>query len=110
VGLLAVVNYSELPGLDRLYLEDSFVLAIDEAPDRLAFDLDAVLTPRHPSYIAPRPGEQHCYRRGELRFHAPKVNWLARSQARFHDVSGAEDLGNIDVFTADGNHYYLEGD
>jgi hypothetical protein len=71
---------------------------------------EIVLTPSHPSYAPPHPGEQYCYRRGELLFRTDKVSWLARSQARFHDESGEEDLGNIDIFTAVGDHYYLEGD
>jgi hypothetical protein len=31
-------------------------------------------------------------------------------KARFRDESGEEDLGNIDIFTAESDHYYLEGD
>ena len=59
-----MVNYSELPGLDGVDLEDSFVMAIEEAADILVFELDAVLTPRHHSYEPPPADEQHCYRRG----------------------------------------------
>jgi hypothetical protein len=110
MGLLAVVSYSKLPGLENVYLEDSFVLAIGESSDNLTFDLDAVLTPEHPSYAPPRPDEQYCYRRAKLRFSTTKVNWLARSRTRFRDAAGEEDMGNIDIFTADGDHYHLEGD
>jgi hypothetical protein len=67
-----MVNYSELPGLDGVYLEDSFVLGIGETSNQLVFDLDAVLTPSHPSYAPPHPGEQYCYRRGELLFRTTK--------------------------------------
>jgi hypothetical protein len=67
-----MVNYSELPGLDGVYLEDSFVLGIGETSNQLVFDLDAVLTPSHPSYAPPHPGEQYCYRRGELLFRTDK--------------------------------------
>jgi hypothetical protein len=105
-----MVNYSVLPGLDGVYLEDSFVLGIGETSDELVFDLDAVLTPSHPSYAPPHPGDQYCYRRGALLFRTDKISWLGRSQTRFHDESGEEDLGNIDIFTAEGDHYYLEGD
>jgi hypothetical protein len=52
-----MVNYSELPGLDGVYLEDSFVLGIEETSNQLVFDLDAVLTPSHPSYAPPNRGE-----------------------------------------------------
>ena len=54
----AMVNYSELPGLDGVYLEDSFVLGIGETSDELVFDLDALLTPSHPSYAPPNRGER----------------------------------------------------
>ena len=110
MGLLAVVSYSELPGLENVYLEDSFVLDIEESSDKLVFELDAVLTPAHPSYAPPRPDEQYCYRRARLQFKTDSVSWLARSQSRFRDAAGEEDLGNIDVFTADCGHYHLEGD
>ncbi|HZR49665.1 MAG TPA: hypothetical protein VFB06_09120 [Streptosporangiaceae bacterium] len=110
MGLLTVVSYSELPALQSVYLEDSFVLAIEESPDELVFELDAVLMATHPSYAPPRPGEQYCFRRARLVFKPDNVSWLARSQTRFRDASGEEDLGNIDVFTTDHHRYHLEGD
>jgi len=103
-------RYEDLPGLAVVYLEDSFVLAIKENVRGLVFELDAVLTPRHHEYAPPPRNEQYCYRRGKLIFDAAKVTWLARTEARYTDASGEEDLGNIDVFTFQGNRYHLEGD
>lgn len=105
-----MASYSEIPGLENVYLEDSFVLAIEESSDKLVFELDAVLTSAHPSYAPPRPDEQYCYRSAILQFITDNVSWLARSQSRYRDASGEEDLGNIDVFTAERGRYHLEGD
>ena len=110
MGLLIMPSYDDLPGLDVVYLEDSFVLAISESPHELVFELDAVLTPKSPAYAPPPENEQYCYRRGKLIFRSADITWLARSDARYTDASGAEDLGNIDVFTAQGHRYHLEGD
>ena len=52
--------------LRDVYLEDSWVLAIQPSSPSLAFDLDVVLTPSHPNYRGARPGEQHDYRRARL--------------------------------------------
>jgi len=111
MGLLTqMVGYEALPGLNVVYLEDSFVLAIRERSHELCFELEAVLTPEHPDYVAPPGNEQYCYRRGTLCFDAAQINWLRRSEGRYRDASGEEDLGNIDVFLAEEGRYYLEGD
>ena len=110
MGLLIMPSYEDLPGLDVVYLEDSFVLAIRESPHELVFELDAVLTPRNPAYTSPPENEQYCYRRGRLIFRSADITWLARSEVLYTDASGEEDLGIIDVFTAHGRRYHLEGD
>lgn len=55
-----MIDYSQFPGLTGVYLEDSYVLGIAEAPGQLTFKLDAVLTPESPAYHPPQPGEQYC--------------------------------------------------
>jgi hypothetical protein len=65
------VSYESLPGFDGYYLEDSYVLRIDARSDEATFWLDVVLTPKHPLYSPPKPGEQHSYRRARLVFHQP---------------------------------------
>ena len=96
-----MIDYEQFPGLDGFYLEDSFVLAITETPSTLIFSLDAVLTPEHPAYRPPRPGEHHCYRSAELLFiDLSKTEWLHRSHRFFTDAAGAKDLGNIDALVA----------
>lgn len=106
-----MIDYGQFPGLDGFYLEDSFVLAITETPSTLTFTLDAVLTPEHPAYRPPRPGDHHSYRSAGLTFsECSEVEWLHRSHRYFTDATGAKDLGNIDVLTADASSVLLKGD
>lgn len=75
------------------------------------FLLDAVLTPDHSAYQAPRPGEQYCYAIGSLIFpDVTHVVWLSRNGNRYTDASGEKGLGNIDSLTVDGDAYVAEGD
>jgi hypothetical protein len=104
--------YPELPGLAGYFLEDSYVLAIRVAAEIIEFELEVVLTPSHPDYIAPVPGEQYCYRRGRLAFANPsRFTFSTAGPVRpAIDAAGERDLGNIDsLFLRDGN-YCAEGD
>ncbi|MGW6694944.1 hypothetical protein ACWF62_14350 [Rhodococcus sp. NPDC054953] len=105
-------DYSTIPDLAAVYLEDSFVLSINEQPQQFLFDLEAVLRPEHPRYHPPLPGEQYCYADAQLVFDGvTEVEWLTRSPRRFTDASGNDDLGNIDGLTVEtGDRYLVEGD
>jgi len=106
-----MIDYTRFPGLAEVYLEDSYVLAIEEAPGRVTFRLEAVLTPEHPAYREPPAGRHHCYATGDLIFaDATHVEWVRRSDHRFTDASGDTDLGNVDVVRIDGNGIVVEGD
>lgn len=97
---------------DAYYLEDSYVLGVDESdPSRLVFPLLLVLTPKHPLYSTPKPSEQHCYRNGALTFEGVSAtNWAERTFRPCRDAAGEIDYGNIDVFEVEpGDQYYLEG-
>ena len=63
--------YEMVETLAEVYLEDSWVLSVDERGDALVFDLEAVLTERHALYEPPQPGERYCYRRGQLVVRSP---------------------------------------
>lgn len=105
------MNYYEIPLLSNFYLEDSYVLAIDEGVNSLAFELEAVLTEKHSKYEKPRDGEQYCYRRVSLRFlNIDSLEWLDRKLLVFSDSSGESDYGNIDSFTGGDGWYALSGD
>ena len=106
------MKYDSDPRFAGYYLEDSYVLSVDQDGAEITFGLDCVLTPRHPEYVAPPPSEQHCYRRGMLVFaDVSSANWQRRSDRAFTDASGARDYGNIDSFQIGaGGRYDLEGD
>jgi hypothetical protein len=83
--------------LADVLLEESYVLAIDDRDDAIAFSLDAVLTPSHPAYRPPAPNEQYCYRRGQLVVASAERPRLRRSGAHpATDATGDQDFGNID--------------
>lgn len=105
------MNYYEISLLSNFYFEDSYVLAIHETIDSLTFELDAVLTERHPRYKKPREGEQYCYRKISLQFlNANSVEWSDRKLVAFSDSSGEVDYGNIDSFVRGDDFYMLSGD
>jgi hypothetical protein len=106
-----VKPYAELPGLEGVYLEDSFVREIVDEPDFVRFVLLVALLPGHPWYERPEPKEPHCYRVATLTF--PNVRgrtWLQRGSIAFTDADGAVDHGNVDVMGAEGGRYRIEGE
>lgn len=105
-------DYQTLPGHTGVYLEDSFVLSIHDEGGTLSFDLDAVLTERHPRHTPPHPDEQYCYVSATLGFpHPDAVTWVRRTAATYHDAHGEIDHGNIDFLTIENdNTYRLGGD
>jgi hypothetical protein len=106
-----MVDYTQFPGLAGIHLEDSYVLSIQNSPGALVFRLDVVLTPEHPAYHAPRPGEHHCYAAGKLVFaNATGVECTRQTGARYTDATGEDDLGNIDILRVDGEVFVVEGD
>jgi len=91
--------YSTLPGLTSVYLEDSYVLGLEELADTVRLELDVVLLPAHPLYRPPGPGDQYCMRRGTLLFPGARAVRLTRSGAPpAADATGELDYGNIDGF------------
>jgi hypothetical protein len=106
-----VAGYETIPGLENLYLEDSWVLGVYESDRSLTFDLDAVLTEQHPRWHPPTPGEQYAYCRLTLTFPAVRsIEWLDRGRPPATDASGEQDWGNIDTFVVENGVYEMEGD
>jgi hypothetical protein len=106
-----MVPYWQLDGLDGIYLEDSYVLSIEESPSEVIFRMEFVLRESHPAYRAPQAGEQYCYRRGALTFRDLRdVQWTSRKAAVTTDAMGEVDLGNIDALSRNGTRYSIEGD
>lgn len=104
-------EYPALPGLEHVYLEDSYVLDVDTRGGEVRVDLEAVVLPGHPAYQPPRAGEQYCYLAGVLRFTGARDVDLRRSgRSPSVDPDGSTDYGNVDVFRVDGEWFELHGD
>ena len=105
-------TYAELPGFEHLYLEDSWVLAVEHRPAELRFDIEAVLMESHPEWAPPKRDEQYSYCRAAIVFRNPRaVKWVQRMEGPpAVDASGEVDYGNIDVFEWDGSSFELQGD
>ncbi|HUP69041.1 MAG TPA: hypothetical protein VM142_04410 [Acidimicrobiales bacterium] len=102
--------YTSLPQLSGFLLEESYVLDIEARPSSVSFALDLVLTPEHPHYADPAPGEQHCFRRGHIEFlGVRRLLWTAQGAPPARDASGEVDYGNIDSFNFSDLGYELEG-
>lgn len=111
MGLAMTSDYTDISQLAGVYLEDSFVIGIAESGPALTFTLDAVLTPAHPAFQKPRPGEQYCYSAAALTFlDIVDIEWVRRSAVRSVDADGLADLGNIDSLTHSGDTYHVAGD
>ena len=103
-------DYTEIGDLAEVYLEDSWVLGVAAEPGVIRFDIDFVLTERHPSYGPPKPDEQYCYRRGSLVFEGvTDVNWTEQGAPPARDSTGEIDYGNIDAMTFENDGYELRG-
>ncbi len=104
-------KYYEWDQFKDIYLEDSFVLGIEEFEKEISFTLEAVLTEKHPMYSPPNQDEQYCYKRARLVFKDLKsVKWLERNSEPFTDADGSEDYGNIDCLELSLEGYHLLGD
>lgn len=104
-------NYWDVGALASVYLEDSYVLDIAEAPGELRFRLQVVLTEQHPAYRSPKPDKQYCYADGWLLLPSvTRTEWESRSTQRYTDATGEEDLGNIDFLERRDDHWWIGGD
>jgi hypothetical protein len=105
-----VKSYIELPGFEQVFLEESYVLAVVARPSEVSFELDVVLTPQHPKYVAPDVGMFQCYRNGRLDFEGvTDLEWTGQGRPPATDASGEIDYGQIDAMTWDVGQFELEG-
>ena len=97
--------YTELDGFENVYLEESYVLAIEARPGTVSFELEVVLTPEHPEYAPPPLGIFACYREGRLDFEGVTyLEWSGQGSPPISDPSGEPDYGQIDAFGWDYVH------
>ncbi len=106
-----VKPYLELTELAEIVLEESWVRGIVAEPGVVRFDVEFVLTERHPAYHPPLPDELFCYERGTLLISGvTKSVWAAQGTRPAHDANNEIDFGHIDALTWDEEHVALEGD
>jgi hypothetical protein len=106
----ATAYHRVVPELTEVYLEDSYVLALRASANSLEFDVDLVLTPKHPEYRAPRPDEQHCFRRARITIDdAKSVHWVNVNMRPGKDATGEVDFGSIDVWSVNDGLSHIEG-
>ena len=104
-------DYSSLPGLGAVVLEDSYVLGIEAGPGSLVFRLDLRLTPDHPLHRPPLPHEWACFRHAVLSFPAVRsLVWSDQGTPPARDATGEIDFGSVDTFTRVGSVSCLTGD
>ena len=104
-------KYNEWDSFKNTYLEDSFVLSIEESKEQLSFVVEVVLTEKHTLYKPPTKDEQYCYKKAKIVFQKLKsIKWLDRSIESFTDADDSEDYGNFDSFELTPDGYYLAGD
>ena len=103
--------YTDLPGLEEIVLEESYVLAVRAEPATVVFEVDFVLTQKHPEYVRPPATERECFHRGFLRFlKVESLVWGDQGLQPAVDASGELDYGHIDSLTTGQRTFWLEGD
>jgi len=93
--------------MQGVYLEDSYVLGIAVSGRQLRLSVLFALTDEHPAYTSPIPGEQHCYREGEIRWDQVQIV-SSRGRSSFFitaDPDGTFDLGSVGYTCSDGVHH-----
>jgi hypothetical protein len=105
------MRYYDESCLANIYLEDSYVLAIEEGVSTLSFAMELVLLEPHPLYVKPAANEAYCYRNAQIHFcQTQHVLWHERNVLVCRDANGETDLGNLDIFRIEGTTYHLVGD
>lgn len=88
-----------LPELGGVYLEDSYFLGLTAEGPHLRLKMLLALTTDHPAYRVPNPGEQHCYREGNILIEQPSImEWKPGTPRIFTDPHGTFDLGSIELY------------
>lgn len=108
------VKVRDLPpdSMQKVFLPDSWVLAVEWDAGCLCLELDAVLEEGHPLYYyPPKQGEQYPY---------AHLRWCLRGEVHWNegpnlahrapDPDGSVDYGNVDAWFQEGDVEHLEGD
>jgi hypothetical protein len=103
-------EYFLLNSLQNLYLEESYVLGIEETKNTIIFKMEFVLCQNHPLYQPKKIQEQYCYRKGALIFkNILNYSWIHKNLRPSFDANKEADFGNIDHYFFHENVHHLEG-
>ena len=104
-------QYYEWDSFQNVYLEDSFVLSIEETKRQLSIIVEVVLTEKHALYEPPDNGKQYCYKQAKLVFQNLKsIKWIDPSMRPIVAADGSVDYGNIDSLELVSDGYHMVGD
>jgi hypothetical protein len=107
---MTVLDWSEIPELEFVDLQDSFVLSWSEVAHSLTFRLEASLWQGHADYSEPKPNEHTCYKSAELVFtNTFRVDGLLSMANVVSALSaeGSADYGTIDTLQRDADGVWL---
>ncbi|HEY8395303.1 MAG TPA: hypothetical protein VIK96_00840 [Bacilli bacterium] len=106
-----MTDYYRIPSLENVYLEDSFLLDVEETNRNIIMRVEIVLTENHALYEKPLPDEAYCYRNAKLTFSDfEKSVCLEKKFVPFTDASGEVDYGNIDFLHLSNGVFEIGGD
>lgn len=106
-----ILYHDAFEALKYIYLEDSWVLGINQDEKSISFEVEFVLTKSHELYSEPKKNEQYCYKKGQLILSECSVISLKPSgHPPSTDANGEKDFGNIDTFTKQDGKVELSGD
>lgn len=93
-------SYEELGQLGDLYLEDSYLLRVDETTEHVTFVVEAVIVEGSEWWTPKKPDEQYSYRRVRIDFpNVKETKWRRRDFQQIPPAPGDEpDFGSIDYF------------
>jgi hypothetical protein len=102
--------YTELPAVQHFVLEESWVVAIEAYPGRLAVTVDFVYAFDHPEILPPRTGELYYGRVGLMEFTGVRsLNWCGQGAPPAREPDGSVSW-DVDGMTWAGTNYELSGD
>lgn len=106
-----ITDYYQIPSFENVYLEDSFLLEIEENYRKVLMRLEVVLTEDHALYEKPLLDEQYCHRNARLIFSDfEKLIWLKKRFTPYTDATGEIDYGNIDFLYLSNGVFDIGGD
>lgn len=99
VAKLGLMSRLGLETFEHIHLDDSFFLGLMAVGTGLRLRVLFALEPGHRLYAPPQPGEQHCYREGDVLIAGFRpTQWRpGRRPSILIDPDGTLDLGSISV-------------